>query len=381
MDYNEDTENTFSRKMPRFPLLDNSGFMRKRTIRKVIRFRNYSRKVDPANFWREQLFVPWRDEELELLNVDTIEFGYLFRDDIVNNSRVFCKDRNLGDEELLAFANEIRDEDEPVCPQHNDPQWEEDEDFLADAMVDPVLTTSHVPSAKVEKFLPPNMLADVDYLHLMRSLNLRQQMIVLDVLHRVKTCNEQFCTFISGGAGVGKSHAITAIVQASLRFFNSRPGRVLSQPPVLVMAFTGKAAFNVLGMTIHHTLRLMPNPRKYERLPDLDASTLNSLRKKLGGLKILIIDEISVVSVRVLFDIDQRLRLISGVDAPFGGIVIIVVGHLRQLAPMRPQMFLTFPLICLMEALLETTFGRITLRFLSLLKSCVREGKQNFARH
>lgn len=207
-------------------------------------------------------------------------------------------------------------------------------------MVDPVPRASKEHHSKMEKFLPPNMLPDADFLRLMRSLNYRQRMIVFDVLSRVKTSDIQFCTFISGGAGVGKSHAITAIVQSTLRYFNVQPGRDLSQPPVIVMAFTGKAAFNVLGMTIHHTLRLLPNQRKYERLPDLDASTLNSLRQKLGGLKLLIIDEISMVSVRMLFDIDQRLRQITGVDAPFGGIVVIVVGHMRQLAPIAaPYVF------------------------------------------
>jgi hypothetical protein len=42
----------------------------------------------------------------------------------------------------------------------------------------------------------------------------------------------------------------------------------------------------------------------------------------------------------MLFDIDQRLRQITGVDAPFGGIVVIVVGHMRQLAPIAaPYVF------------------------------------------
>ncbi len=111
-DEDEESVDETSRKMPRYPLLDNSGFMRKRTSRKVIRFRNYSRKVDPFNHWREQLmlFVPWRDEELELLSVDPVEFGRLFWDEIIQNSIPFYANRNISDDELQAFADEAGDE-------------------------------------------------------------------------------------------------------------------------------------------------------------------------------------------------------------------------------------------------------------------------------
>lgn len=111
-DNEEEADEMPSRRMPRYLLLDDSGFMRKRTSRKVIRFRNYSRKVDPLNHWREQLmlFVPWRDEELELLSVDPVEFGRLFLDEIIGASLPFYKNRNISDDELQAFANEAENE-------------------------------------------------------------------------------------------------------------------------------------------------------------------------------------------------------------------------------------------------------------------------------
>lgn len=56
------------------------------------------------------LFVPWRDEELELLSVDPVEFGRLFWDEIIQNSIPFYANRNISDDELQAFADEAGDE-------------------------------------------------------------------------------------------------------------------------------------------------------------------------------------------------------------------------------------------------------------------------------
>jgi len=48
-----------------FMLQDKSGFVRKRLVRKILRFRNFKRASDPLNYFREQLmlFAPWRNEK------------------------------------------------------------------------------------------------------------------------------------------------------------------------------------------------------------------------------------------------------------------------------------------------------------------------------
>jgi len=101
---------------------------------------------------------------------------------------------------------------------------------------------------------------------------------------------------------------------------------------VIVAAPTGKAAFNVFGMTLHCTFKLPPNQNS-GKLCDLESGVLSSVRVKLKNVKLFIIDEISMVSVRQLYDIDQRLRQIFATTREFGGKSVIVVGHLRQLAP------------------------------------------------
>ena len=66
--------------------------------------------------------------------------------------------------------------------------------------------------------------------------------------------------FITGGAGTGKSVLIKAVYQSLNRFFTSNS--VAAQPEeitVLLMAPTGKAAFNIGGTTIHSALGITTN--------------------------------------------------------------------------------------------------------------------------
>lgn len=355
-----------SRKMPRFKLLDGSGYVRKRKHSKIIRFRSYGIKSDPTNFWREQLmlFVPWRNEQRDLLDIDSRKFGCLNIEIIEENSKPFYYDRKITEADI---RDSFADADNEVYEDSNDPGenvLQVDEDFLADAMVES--NTSNIEKAEnIENFLPPYLISDEDFKAIMRSLNGKQRRFVLDILHKLKTSDEQFTTFLNGGAGVGKSLGIRAIVQSLLRFFNSQPGNDPSQLPVIVMAFTGRAAFNVLGMTIHHTLRMAPLQKNLTSslMKDLDASTLNTLRSKLSALKLIIIDEISMVSVQMLYQIDQRLRQIFAVDTDFGGISILVVGHLRQLPPIGGKFVFADPTHCLAGGLCDNYLWNDNFRF------------------
>lgn len=60
---------------------------------------------------------------------------------------------------------------------------------------------------------------------------------------------------------------------------------------------------------------------------------INTLRSRLSGLKMLIIDEISFVGRKTFSYVDDRLREILGIDQPFGGVHVIAVGDFNQLSP------------------------------------------------
>jgi ATP-dependent DNA helicase PIF1 len=147
--------------------------------------------------------------------------------------------------------------------------------------------------------------------------------------------------FISGGGGTGKSFLLRAI--------NELINRSTARRGCLVCAPTGVAAFNVSGRTIHNAFAI-PVDQKHDASGDkriLDKLTGRREQEKLNLLRhvdYLIIDEISMVSDRLLSLIHHRLdqlkvaegRRGSGrVQRTFGGISLIFVGDFYQLKPVR----------------------------------------------
>ena len=85
-----------------------------------------------------------------------------------------------------------------------------------------------------------------------------------------------------------------ALYQAALKYYNTRAGDDFHQVNVIMLAPTDKAAFNIKGNTIHSTLAV-PVCQSLRNYKPLDSSRLNTLRSQLGGLKLIFLDEISMV--------------------------------------------------------------------------------------
>ena len=111
---------------------------------------------------------------------------------------------------------------------------------------------------------------------------------------------------------------------------------------VLLIAPTGVAAFNINGMTLHAAFLL--GTSKYTGFQPLNHDKLSTLRTKLSKLALVIIDKVSMVGANMLSEIHKRLQQIKGVssDVMFGGVSILAVGDLYQLAPVgQPWLFST----------------------------------------
>ena len=106
---------------------------------------------------------------------------------------------------------------------------------------------------------------------------------------------------------------------------------------MLLLAPTGKAAFNIKGNTIHSGLAI-PACQSLKNYKPLDSSRLNTLRSQLGGVKLIFLDEISMVgSTMFNVQINNRLKDIKGSKENFGGVSIIAIGDLFQLEPVMDR--------------------------------------------
>jgi len=119
----------------------------------------------------------------------------------------------------------------------------------------------------------------------------------------------------------------------------------------VVVAPTGVAAINAGGVTIHSFFQLPFGPQIPEelakRLPaaNTDAKQAASRyqrfnREKINIIKsidLLVIDEISMVRADLLDAIDAVLRRFRNRETPFGGVQLLMIGDLQQLAPIAKE--------------------------------------------
>ena len=121
-----------------------------------------------------------------------------------------------------------------------------------------------------------------------------------------------------------------------------------TKPRVIICAFTGKAASLVNGITVHSAFGFAPNRKKEEKYQPLSEKRLAEFRHNMSDLKLIIIDEISLVGADMLYKIHMRLCEIKQKDAKkhlFGGIAMVFVGDLMQLHPVLQSIVFAKPKI------------------------------------
>ena len=147
-------------------------------------------------------------------------------------------------------------------------------------------------------------LSDPDYLNMLRSLNAKQGLFFDFVYQWATETNlahqhnqkppDPFYIFLSGGAGVGKTHTVNSVYQAAVRALH-QAGQNPDKPTVLMTASTGKAVANINGKTLHSAFSLPVKQKGSEfkyRKPS--AEKLNILRCNYVNVKLIIADEISM---------------------------------------------------------------------------------------
>ncbi|KKP69219.1 MAG: hypothetical protein UR66_C0001G0101 [Candidatus Moranbacteria bacterium GW2011_GWE1_35_17] len=132
--------------------------------------------------------------------------------------------------------------------------------------------------------------------------------------------------FLTGSAGTGK----TFVINKYIKYLKER--RI---EPAIV-APTGIAASHIGGKTIHSFFSI--GIKEY-----IDDGYINWLTRQrfLGGrlrdLKVLIVDEISMVSPELFSSMDRILRAFKKSNEPFGGVQVILSGDFFQLPPISKE--------------------------------------------
>lgn len=127
--------------------------------------------------------------------------------------------------------------------------------------------------------------------------------------------------FLTGPPGSGKSYLTNKYID-----WVSANGKI-----VCVTASTGIAALQLSGSTLHSWAGIRNEDVTEEDIVDITSNYYN--KKRIGETEVLIVDEVSMVSPKLLEVVNLIAIKIRGTNKPFGGIKVIFCGDFFQLPP------------------------------------------------
>lgn len=191
--------------------------------------------------------------------------------------------------------------------------------------------------------------------------------------------NTDTSLFLTGKAGTGKTTFLRCLKETT-------------DKRMVVLAPTGIAAINARGVTIHSFFQLPFSPF----IPGMATETQSHYRfskeklKIIRGADLIVIDEISMVRADLLDAVDDALKRFRRNNKPFGGVQLLLIGDLQQLAPVvkddewqMMSQYYPSPYFFDSIALKQTTYATVELkevfrqddnRFIGILNK-IREGK------
>ncbi len=130
--------------------------------------------------------------------------------------------------------------------------------------------------------------------------------------------------FLTGEPGSGKTHTLRSYIE------------YLKEHDIAhaITASTGIAATHIGGVTIHSWTGI--GARNDISAYEIDRiATTEHIVKRINKAKVLIIDEVSMLSGSLLNSIDLLLKNIKGNEEAFGGLQVVFVGDFFQLPPIK----------------------------------------------
>ncbi|EKG14532.1 DNA helicase PIF1 ATP-dependent [Macrophomina phaseolina MS6] len=162
-----------------------------------------------------------------------------------------------------------------------------------------------------------------EFLSSQDGLNAEQRVILDLILNRRKN------VFFTGPAGTGKSFLLHKVIEGlTIKYLEDDK----SAWRIAVTASTGLAAYNIGGTTLHRFAGIGIGKAPTAKLIMEIFKSEPKLRRWML-IKVLIIDEISMVDATLFDKLDVIARAVRGVDKPFGGIQLVITGDFFQLPP------------------------------------------------
>jgi hypothetical protein len=133
---------------------------------------------------------------------------------------------------------------------------------------------------------------------------------------------------LHGPPGSGKTYTMNALRPIVER---AHPGG-----EVLCTAYTGIAASvlksgrqNEAGLTVHSAFAISISGESKK------AAFLKEAEARMRTARIVVIDEMSMLTAAMLHRVERQLRMLAGCDEPFGGRILVLSGDFDQLPPVR----------------------------------------------
>ena len=342
--FNEETSLPLPQFIPLSKGFDGYQWMRKRS-EKSIRFHKINRQNDPHQWYFSEmmLYLPFTDED-ELFPDD---FEMCLQLYIANEDKI-----NIIREQVMPYlkpVTEAREKAEEfisnLIGEELDPQGEQDADVENDigeeehpdlAMKDPSSFLNDNLQDAPSTFRRITLNSDSELHEKIRGLDIDQRAVVDKMykyaveygLARMKKFNpwpSPPLLMVQGGAGNGKSYVIECVSQLLEREFR-KSGDDPNCPYILKLAFTGNAASIINGQTIHSAFQL-PFGNEMMSLSD---KLRDTRKKQLRNLKVIILDEISLIKSDMLYQIHFRLMEVMQNKKIFGGVSVLAFGDLMQ---------------------------------------------------
>ena len=274
-----------------------------------------------------KLFKPWRSESDLCLEGKTFSQTFATESSRLPEMAAYHDNNIQTEQQEQQLENDVKERAEEICQK--DVTEVQDGGEVFEGCVDDHARNAMQDILEAHRAAVDQHTVDTsDLQEKYASLNTDQKRVVDQVVEKVRN-DDVIRLIVSGQGGTGKSRVIDVLN----RIVTKESGE--NSLPVVVAAPTGLAAVNVGGSTIHRVLMLPVEHGKPANYRRLNQEQLGVIRQTLKGLRLLICDEVSMVSSLTLLYMHLRLCEVFNSSELFGGISIVVFADLLQLPAVK----------------------------------------------